>query len=570
MSTEQSDPWIGTTVDGRYEIEDRVARGGMSTVYLARDARLGRHVALKVLFPHMAEDRKVVERFEQEARNAALISHPNVVQVLDQGQTRETAYLVMEHVPGATLRTLLKRGPMTPRLALTYAEAILQGLGAAHRAGLVHRDIKPENVLVSRDGRIKLADFGLARAATHHSGTSTLMGTVAYISPELLSGEGADERADIYAVGILLYEMLTGVQPYTGDSPVRVAFQHVNSTVPAPSSTVPGLSSALDEIVRAATRPAVEERPKHADELLALVVRCREGLTNEELDHQPVGADHPAEELRPGADPAGTAVIPGAEGSALPSAPGEGAETRTGSDASPTDAGAGPTPQDPDATVALSAQEEFPTRVESDAWDDDVAAALLHARSGATLDEDERQTVAEVPTEAFRLPEATGEGDVGTEDLSGAGQDGEQALASGPQDEATSVMSPVRPTSSGHGPAEPTSEFSAVGAPRPVRDPEAGDADHEDGTFARGPATWLRRRTGSSGDDRRRRQRPLVDLDRPTPTRTWLTIAVIMICGALLVLFAWYLGLSPDLIPSLGDGDAPEPSALLAELLRGD
>lgn len=175
MSSEES--WIGATIGERYTVEKRVARGGMSTVYLATDSRLNREVAIKVLFPHMAEDRKVVQRFEQEARNSALISHPNVVQVLDQGQTRETAYMVMEYVPGATLRTLLKSGPMTPRLTLVYTQAILAGLAAAHRAGLVHRDIKPENVLVSPEGRIKLADFGLARAATHHSGTSTLMGT---------------------------------------------------------------------------------------------------------------------------------------------------------------------------------------------------------------------------------------------------------------------------------------------------------------------------------------------------------------------------------------------------------
>lgn len=575
MSTEQSDPWIGTTVDGRYEIEDRVARGGMSTVYLARDARLGRHVALKVLFPHMAEDRKVVERFEQEARNAALISHPNVVQVLDQGQTRETAYLVMEHVPGATLRTLLKRGPMTPRLALTYTESILHGLGAAHRAGLVHRDIKPENVLVSRDGRIKLADFGLARAATHHSGTSTLMGTVAYISPELLSGEGADERADIYAVGILLYEMLTGVQPYTGDSPVRVAFQHVNSTVPAPSSAVPGLAPALDGIVRAATRPAVEERPKHADALLSLVVRAREELTDEELDHQPVGPDLPPEGPSPGAAASGTAVMtPGPRAEEEPreeqaqdgpdSAPGEAAGAAGAPTASADEA---------DATLALGAQEEFPTRVEPDAWDDDVAAALLHARSGATLDEDERQTVAEVPTEAFRLSE--------TDRSEHSSRDSGPGPADAPE-QATSVMAPVPPAAAAmpsaqkatsedtaEDTAEDTSEFSAIGTPRSgseLSDPEARQRGERP---SRGPAAWVRRRTDASGDDRRRRQRPLVELARPTPTRTWLTIAVIMICGALLVLFAWYLGLSPELIPSLGRGDAPEPAAMLAGMLRG-
>ncbi|MDZ5075987.1 protein kinase domain-containing protein [Nesterenkonia sp. HG001] len=585
MSTEQSDPWIGTTVDGRYEIEDRVARGGMSTVYLARDARLGRHVALKVLFPHLAEDRKVVERFEQEARNAALISHPHVVQVLDQGQTRETAYLVMEHVPGATLRTLLKRGPMTPRLALTYTEAILHGLGAAHRAGLVHRDIKPENVLVSRDGRIKLADFGLARAATHHSGTSTLMGTVAYISPELLSGEGADERADIYAVGILLYEMLTGVQPYTGDSPVRVAFQHVNSTVPAPSAAVPGLSPALDEVVRSATRPAVEERPKHADELLALVRRCRAELREEDLDHIPP-QEHPAgEETHDGGTPDGTAVLPGAEAGAAPAEQRHAAAAAAAGQAS---AEGGLESADEGATAAWGPQEEFPTRVEADAWDDDVAAALLHARAGSTLEEDERQTVAEVPTEAFRSPDpgqqhAPWQGPVVSHEPDGAvgapeGDDATTVLAAapGPDRPPGTEKAPAGPTDALHRPvgsaapsAEETSEFSAVGPLRPLRRGEQESREDEPAP-GRGPAAWVRRRGEQPGDERRRRQRPTVELSRPTPTRTWLTIAVVMICTALLVLFAWYLGLSPEIIPSLGHSDASELPTMVAGALRGD
>lgn len=498
MSTEQSspgvpsrsgegDPWIGSTIDGRYRIEDRLARGGMSTVYLARDERLGRQVALKVLFPHMAEDRKVVERFEQEARNSALISHPNVVQVLDQGQTRETAYLVMEYVPGATLRTLLKRGPMTPRLALAYMDAILQGLAAAHRAGLVHRDIKPENVLVSRDGRIKLADFGLARAATHHSGTSTLMGTVAYISPELLSGDGADERADVYAIGILLYEMLTGVQPYTGDSPVRVAFQHVNSTVPAPSAFVKGLAEPLDELVRTAAQSDAVQRPKNAEALLELIRSTRDELTAEQLDFDGAQAAHRDEPAPP---PAGTAV--------MPTAPPEDAEP-------------------PAEDSALSAAEPAPAQAdpvdtEDPAWDDDVDAALEHART-ATLDEADRQTVAEVPTEAFRSEAGIFE-----------------------EDDAE--------------PAQETTEFSAVGTDRPRT--AAHDEERED-------SGRLGRRRTDPGSSLRERQRPTVQLEAPTPTRTWITVAVIMIASGLIVLFAWYLGLSPEIIPSLGGGETTPP-----------
>lgn len=502
MNTEQSspgspgrsggDPWIGSVIDGRYRIEDRLARGGMSTVYLGRDERLGRQVALKVLFPHMAEDRKVVERFEQEARNSALISHANVVQVLDQGQTRETAYLVMEYVPGATLRTLLKRGPMTPRLALTYMDAILQGLAAAHRAGLVHRDIKPENVLVSRDGRIKLADFGLARAATHHSGTSTLMGTVAYISPELLSGDGADERADIYAIGILLYEVLTGTQPYTGDSPVRIAFQHVNSTVPAPSATVEGLAAPLDDLVRTATQSDATQRPKNADALLNLIRSTREILSPEQLDFDGARTSQRVEPQEPVT--VGTAV--------MPTPPPENAE--------PPDEGSPEAPSEEPST-----DQAEPVDTEDPAWDEDVDVALEHART-TTLDEAERQTVAEVPTEVFRAE----------------------------ADDATTVFE-----GNDAGPSEETSEFSAVGTadPRPAAPRESPSA---------GSSKWRRAIPGSSSKER---QRPRVQLEAPSPTRTWVTIAVIIITSGLIVLFGWYLGLSPEVIPSLGSGETTPP-----------
>lgn len=498
------DPWMGSVIDGRYAIEDRVARGGMSTVYVAQDRRLGRKVALKVLFPHMAEDRKVVERFEQEARNSALISHPNVVQVLDQGQTRETAYLVMEYVPGATLRTLLKKGPMTPRLALTYLEAILGGLGAAHRAGLVHRDIKPENVLVSRDGSIKLADFGLARAATHHSGTSTLMGTVAYISPELLSGEGSDERADIYATGILLYEMLTGVQPYTGDSPVRVAFQHVNSTVPAPSKQVPGLAAPLDELVTTATQPKMVGRPKNADEFLTLLRQAREELTEEQLDFD--GAlrrhrrHHGDPEGSPAADDegaAGTAVL--GSPAAQPAAPNPAAPNPSSFDEILATEKDGPLPED------------FPTREEPESWDDDVDAALDHAQQAgvSTLAEQDRQTVAEVPTISYARPAG---------DAAPAAQ-------------------------------EETTQFSAVGRGQGGPGTLSAEAAEESSRAAR------ERRP----EPKRDRQRPTVELERPTPTRAWLIVAIVMIVGSVVTLLAWFLGLSPEIIPSLGGSEPASP-----------
>ncbi|GAA1816681.1 protein kinase domain-containing protein [Nesterenkonia flava] len=482
--TSTADTWIGSTIDGRYTITRRIARGGMSTVYLARDQRLNRDVAIKVLFPHMAEDRKVVQRFEQEARNSALVTHPNVVQVLDQGQTRETAYMVMEYVPGATLRTLLKKGPMTPRLALTYLQSILAGLAAAHRAGLVHRDIKPENVLVSTEGHIKLADFGLARAATHHSGTSTLMGTVAYISPELLSGEGADERADIYAMGILLYEMLTGVQPYTGDSPVRVAFQHVNSTVPAPSSYVPGLAAPLDDLVREATRINPADRPKNADALLGLLEEAREELSPEDLDFDGALAKH--RRHHPHASPAAAPLMPPAPetGGALSAGTPEHAEGGFEEDEPTYTPAAGTAAPTAPTTVA----EDFPTVDDTQVWDEDITAALGHAKAAgaprpqapaqsnpwSTLDVAERQTVAEVP-----LP----------------GQ--------------LSVHDPE------------TSHFTSVAPQEPAR------------------------------GDRKDRQRPRVSLHGPTPTQHWIAVAVMMIATALLMLLGYYLGASEGIIPSL-------------------
>ncbi|WP_246161058.1 protein kinase domain-containing protein [Nesterenkonia halophila] len=573
MSTEHSDPWIGATIDGRYAVRDRVARGGMSTVYLAHDTRLERDVALKVLFPHMAEDRKVVDRFEQEARNAALISHDNVVRILDQGQTRETAYLVMEHVPGATLRTLLKRGPMTPRLALTYAEAVLQGLAAAHRAGLVHRDIKPENVLVSRDGRIKLADFGLARAATHHSGTSTLMGTVAYISPELLSGEGADERADIYAVGILLYEMLTGVQPYVGESPVRVAFQHVNSVVPPPSETVPGLAAALDELVRAATRPRAADRPADADALLELMHRLAADLDDDQLDSAPSPA--PAVPAAGGAAGAGGAGTPQEAGSPDP----DGAEETVAE--GPADAAATATRRAPagaaadlDATTVLGTGEDFPTTQDAAAWDDDVAAALQTARSGADDDaEEDRQTVAEVPTDAFRAdPDALAAASTPAEAAESEAQPTEALAVSRPaaaperhHDEPfaaavspDAARGPHRPGQGAPEPAQDTGEFSAQGA-SPRRGPRRRSGAGPLGPWGDRVAERLRRRDPHAVE-RRERQRPTVALARPTATRRWLMVALLLIGTALLILLAWHLGLSPGIVPSLGDEAGPPSS----------
>ncbi|UWX98234.1 PASTA domain-containing protein [Arthrobacter zhaoxinii] len=286
------DSLVETLVDDRYFVRSLVARGGMSSVYLATDRRLDRDVALKVLYPHLAADRGFLRRFESEAKSAARLSHPHVVGVLDQGITDSLAYLVMEYVPGRTLRGLMdERGPLSPRLALALMDAVVEGLAAAHDAGLVHRDVKPENVLLADNGRIKIADFGLARAVSTSTNTGTLVGTVAYLAPELVTAGGADERSDVYSAGIMLYEMLTGRQPFTGDSPIQVAFAHVHSSVPAPSALCPGLAEDLDDLVRWCTAKDPEERPVNGRALLGELRHIRTSLSDGELDFR--CAPHP-------------------------------------------------------------------------------------------------------------------------------------------------------------------------------------------------------------------------------------------------------------------------------------
>jgi serine/threonine-protein kinase len=270
VTTSQTDPMLGRLIDGRYQVRSRIARGGMATVYLATDLRLERRVAIKIMHGHLADDSTFKSRFVQEARSAARLAHPNVVNVFDQGQDSDMAYLVMEYLPGITLRDLLKDyGKLTSEQTLDIMDAVLSGLAAAHRAGIVHRDLKPENVLLADDGRIKLGDFGLARAATNNTGTGqALLGTIAYLSPELVTRGVADTRSDIYALGIMLYEMLTGEQPFQGEQPMQIAYQHANDTVPTPSTAVPSVPRALDELVLWATARDPEDRPRDAGEML--------------------------------------------------------------------------------------------------------------------------------------------------------------------------------------------------------------------------------------------------------------------------------------------------------------
>jgi beta-lactam-binding protein with PASTA domain/tRNA A-37 threonylcarbamoyl transferase component Bud32 len=286
VSTNNTDPLIGRLIDGRYQVRSRIARGGMATVYLATDLRLERRVAIKVMHGHLADDSQYKARFIQEARSAARLAHPNVVNVYDQGQDGETAYLVMEYLPGITLRDLLQEHKvLTTVQAMDIMEAILSGLAAAHKNGIVHRDLKPENVLLADDGRIKIGDFGLARAASANTATgNALLGTIAYLSPELVTRGVADTRSDIYAVGIMLYEMLAGEQPFKGEQAFQIAHQHANDTVPAPSSKNPRVPPELDELVLWATARDPDQRPRDAktmlDQLHETEVALRDGGTS--------------------------------------------------------------------------------------------------------------------------------------------------------------------------------------------------------------------------------------------------------------------------------------------------
>lgn len=286
MQSAATDVLVGRKLEGRYRILDRIARGGMSTVYAAVDERLDRMVAVKVMSSALSADPAFSDRFAREARAAARLTHLNAVSVYDQGheiaQDGHHVFLVMELVEGRTLRELIReRGRLTAAEAVSIMEPVLSALSAAHRAGLVHRDVKPENILLSDDGVVKVADFGLARAVeTDPSSTRTglMMGTVAYCAPEQIARGEADPRSDVYAAGIVLFELLTGSPPYTGESAMNVAYQHVHSRVPAPSSKVKpagDIPTEIDEIVVAATDSDPSGRPNDAGALLAELADAR-------------------------------------------------------------------------------------------------------------------------------------------------------------------------------------------------------------------------------------------------------------------------------------------------------
>lgn len=284
-----TDALVGQLIDGRYEVVRKLARGGMATVYLANDLRLTRTVALKIMHENLGSDADFVSRFDREARSAARLSHPNVVAVFDQGTDAGRPYIVMEYVEGSTLRHVITReAPMPPQRALDLMLPIASAVAAAHEAGIIHRDLKPENVLLSTRGQLKVADFGLARAVTAHTATAQgmLIGTVSYIAPELVTHGRADARCDVYALGVVLYEMLTGAKPHTGDTPIQVAYSHVHNDLRAPSTAAPeqwrnsrqAIPDYLDALVLAAAARQPADRPADASVLLDHLRQARAAL----------------------------------------------------------------------------------------------------------------------------------------------------------------------------------------------------------------------------------------------------------------------------------------------------
>ncbi|WP_310526974.1 Stk1 family PASTA domain-containing Ser/Thr kinase [Nocardioides sp.] len=293
------DALVGRLLDRRYRIGPRIARGGMASVYEATDIRLDRTVAVKVMHPGLGDDDDFAQRFVREARAAARLNHPHVVGVYDQGDDDGVVFLAMEYVPGHTLRDVIrKESPMTPARALSLLEPVVSALAAAHRAGLIHRDVKPENVLIGDEahgGRVKVADFGLAKAVsadTQHTATGgVLIGTVSYLAPELVVDGRSDARADVYAAGVVLYELLTGNKPHEGESPIQVAYRHVHEDVPPPSAVVPTIPAYVDALVARATARDRSQRPADASVLLHQIHRVAQALRDGVLDDPELTAD---------------------------------------------------------------------------------------------------------------------------------------------------------------------------------------------------------------------------------------------------------------------------------------
>jgi len=273
----------GELIDDRYQLTALLATGGMATIYSAIDTRLDRKVAVKIMHPHLAQDEDFVGRFIREAKAAASLSHPNIVAVQDQGWNQSgipAVFIVMELVEGHTLRDYIyERGKLTIDDAFSFIEPVLSALGAAHDVGIIHRDIKPENILISKEGRVKIADFGLARGnmlgTTMTAESSVILGSVSYLSPEQVQRGVADSRSDVYAAAIVLFEMITGEKPFAADTPIQIAYMHVNEKIPLLSSKIKGVPAALENLVARASSTNPDDRPRDASEFLAELNRVR-------------------------------------------------------------------------------------------------------------------------------------------------------------------------------------------------------------------------------------------------------------------------------------------------------
>jgi serine/threonine-protein kinase len=273
------DVLIDEVLDGRYKLVRKLGTGGMANVYLAEDQELGRRVAIKLLDDRHAQDEQFVERFRREAKNAAGLSHPNIVSIYDRGEAEGTYYIAMEYLEGRTLKELLvKRGPTPLAVATDYTRQILAAIGFAHRNGIVHRDIKPHNVVVNPDGRLKVTDFGIARSgASQMTEAGSIIGTAQYLSPEQARGAPVDARSDIYSVGIVLYEMLTGTVPFTGDTPLEIAMKHLSAVPEPPSAKRPDVTPELDQIALRALAKNPQDRYQSAEEMEADLARAARG-----------------------------------------------------------------------------------------------------------------------------------------------------------------------------------------------------------------------------------------------------------------------------------------------------
>jgi serine/threonine-protein kinase len=270
---------IDKLFDGRYKIVRKLGAGGMADVYLAEDQELGRRVAIKILNDRHANDDQFIERFRREAKNAAALNHPNIVSIYDRGEAEDTYYIAMEYLDGRTLKELVVgRGPAPVNVAVEYARQILSALRFAHRHGIVHRDIKPHNVLVDREGRVKVTDFGIARAGTSQmTEAGSIVGTAQYLSPEQARGTEVDQRSDLYSLGIVLYELLTGQTPFDGDTPVEIAMKHLSAIPRPPSQIRRDVPRELDMVVLRALAKDPADRYQSADEMEADLERVLRG-----------------------------------------------------------------------------------------------------------------------------------------------------------------------------------------------------------------------------------------------------------------------------------------------------